>query len=346
MKLSGATARLPVSLTPRAARRFSLSALAVLALLLQLCVFNVSAQDETVDSSEEVVRVRTDLVTVPVFVTDKDGRRVPGLQKNDFEVLDAGRAVETTYFAAGTERVALLFVLDASGSTRDIITQQRETALAIFSRFGARSRVGVMHFRERPELVLPFTNDIRRAREAFRISAQPDRRTSIFDAALAAVRVFAGGERHAAERRIVILISDGLDTASAARAATVVNEAHAAGVSFYVIHLPLYTPREGRLVERRPSKGFRELAEQTGGRFFTVGDARSALDPRAEYDLAPVFKAIADDLLGQYVIGYYAGDAVRREGFHAVEVRLTPTARRKLRVSQLRAGYEHKVEIK
>ena len=332
-----------IALTPRAARQVSLS---LLAILLQICVFQVHAQDETIDASEEVVRVRTDLVTVPVFVTDRDGRRVAGLQKGDFEVLDAGRAVETTYFAAGTERVALLFLLDASGSTRDLITQQRETALAIFSRFGARSRVGVMHFRERPELVLPFTTDIRKAREAFRISAQPDRRTSIFDAALAAVRVFARGERQPAERRIIILISDGLDTSSTTRGAAVVNEAHAAGVSFYAIHLPLFTPREGRLVARPPSKGFRELAEQTGGRFFTVGDARSALDPRAEYDLSPVFKAIADDLLGQYVLGYYAGDAVRQTGFHAVEVRLKTAARRKLRVRQLRAGYEHKAEDK
>jgi VWFA-related protein len=340
MSLSRAAACPRLRSAPRAARFASLSALA---LLLQLCAFNAHAQEETVDSSEEVVRVRTDLVTVPVFVTDGEGRRVPGLRKGDFEVRDGGRAVETTYFAAGTERVALLFLLDASGSTRDLITQQRETALAIFSRFGARSRVAVMHFRERPELALPFTTDIRRAREAFRISAEPDRRTSIFDAALAAVRVFARGAREPAERRIVILISDGLDTASAARAAAVVEEARAGGVSFYVIHLPLFTPREGRLVARRPSKGFRELAEQTGGRFFTVGDARSALDPRAEYDLGPVFKAIADDLLGQYVLGYYAGEAERREeGFHAVEVRLTTGARRKLRVRQLRAGYEQR----
>lgn len=328
-------------LSPRAARSVPLYILA-LTLLLHSCVRDTRAQAETFEPSEEVVRVRTDLVTVPVYVTDAGGRRVPGLQKDDFEVLDGGRPVETSYFAAGTERVALLFLLDASGSTRDLITQQRETALALFSRFGTGSRVAVMHFRERPELALPFTTDIRGARAAFRIQAEPNRRTAIFDAALAAVRVFSRGERHPAERRIVILISDGLDTSSTARAANVVNEARAGGVSFYVIHLPLFTPREGRLVARRPAKGFRELAEQTGGRFFVVGDARSSLDPRAEYDLAPVFKAIADDLLGQYVLGYYAGESVRQAGFHAVEVRLTARERRRLRVRQLRAGYEHK----
>ena len=330
-----------LSPSPRAVRSISLHIFALI-IFLNFCVRDTHAQGETVEPPEEVIRVSTDLVTVPLFVTDAGGRRVPGLQLGDFEVRDAGRTIEASYFAAGTESVALLFLLDASGSTRDLITQQRETALAIFSRFGARSRVAVLHFRERPELALPFTNDLRAARSAFRISVQPNRRTSIFDAALAAVRAFRPDQSQPAERRIVVLISDGLDTSSTARASTVIEEARASGVSFYVIHLPLFTPREGRLVARRPSKGFRELAERTGGKFFVVGDARSALDPRAEYDLAPVFKAIADDLLGQYVIGYYAGEAERNGGFHAVEVRLASRVRRGLRVRQLRAGYEHK----
>lgn len=330
-----------LSLSPCAACSVSLHILA-LVIFLHFSVRDTHAQGEAVEPPEEIVRVSTDLVTVPLFVTDAGGRRVPGLQLGDFEVRDAGRTIEASYFAAGTESVALLFLLDASGSTRDLITQQRETALAIFSRFGAGSRIAVIHFRERPELALPFTNDIRAARSAFRISVQPDRRTSIFDAALAAVRAFHNEHRQPAERRIVVLISDGLDTSSTTRAAAVIADALEGGVSFYVIHLPLFTPREGRLVARRPSKGFRELAERTGGKFFVVGDARSSLDPRAEYDLAPVFKAIADDLLGQYVIGYYAGEAERRGGFHEVEVRLTSRVRRGLRVRQLRAGYEHK----
>jgi Ca-activated chloride channel family protein len=287
--------------------------------------------------------VRTDLVTVPVFVTGEGGRRVSGLGRDDFEVRDNGRRVETVYFAAGAEQVALLFLLDASGSTREIIARQRETALAIFSRFGARSRVAVMQFRERPELTLPFTDDIANARAAFQTPALPDRRTAIFDASAAAVRAFQTPAAPPAERRLVVLISDGLDTVSTARAATVADHARAAGVSFYVIHLPLYTPSaDGRLVARRPAKGFRELAAKTGGQFFVVGDARAALDPRATYDLQNVFQAIADDLLGQYVLGYYASAAEQTAGHHRVEVRLAPKAGRGLRVRQLREGYDFK----
>jgi VWFA-related protein len=286
------------------------------------------------------VSVRTDLVTVPVIVTNERGRRVAGLKANDFQLLDAGRQVDTSYFAAGTDRVAILFLLDASGSTNDVLTQQRETSLALLSRFGPRSRVAVMHFREQPELVQPFTSDERKARQAFRPQAISNRLTAIFDASLAAVRAFASATREPAERRIVILISDGLDTASSTRAESVIVEASTLGVSFYVIHLPLFRPSEGRLVERRPSKGFRDIADKTGGQFFTLGDAASSLNPRAEYDLKPIYDRITEDLLGQYMIGFYAGGRPRDGKVRSIEVRLTPhNKREKLSLRQLRGDY-------
>ena len=293
-------------------------------------------------SEDEVEVIRTDLVVVPVYVTDGRGRRVPGLTQGDFVVRDNGHIIEPSYFAAGAESVGLLFLLDASGSTREIVTQQSETALALFSRFGGRSRVAVMQFRERPEPTLPFTRDLRAARAAFSIASLSNHRTAIFDAALASVREFSTGARDARERRIVVLISDGLDTASATPPAAVIEEARAAGVSFYVIHLPLYEPRGGHLAARRPAKGFRELAEKTGGQFFVVGDARSSLDPRAEHDLAPIFRAIAEDLQSQYVLGYHASAAGQEPGLHRVEVRLGSPRDRKLRVRQLRESYEPK----
>ena len=234
------------------ARAQALRALALL-FLLHLCPQPAPAQQEPPEDSGEVVRVETDLVTVPFTVTDSRGRRVAGLARDEFEVFDNGRRVEPSYFAAGAEHVSLLFLLDASGSTRDIITQQRETALALFSHFGAGSRVAVMQFRERAELTLPFTRELRRAPRAFRTESLAESRTAIFDAALSAARAFAEAPRQAAERRIVVLISDGLDNASAARAESAIEEARAAGVTFYVIHLPLYAPRDGRLAARRPS---------------------------------------------------------------------------------------------
>jgi Ca-activated chloride channel family protein len=291
---------------------------------------------------DDVVRVRTDLVTVPAFVTDGRGRRVFGLTQSDFSVRDNGRQVALSYFAAGAEHVALAFALDASGSVREIISQQRDAALKLFSRFKVGSRVAVLYFGEGAALVLPFTNDAAKAEPAFTARLPASRRTAIFDGAAAALRAFAAGKSNPAERRILILISDGLDTASAARAPTVIRDAQSLNVSIYIIHLPLYAPRDGRLAVRPPAKGFRDLAERTGGRYFLVGDAKSALDPQATFDLAPVFQAIEEDLRGQYVLGYYPDDASRSSGLHRVEISLTGSSGRKLRVRALREEYNLK----
>jgi len=114
----------------------------------------------------------------------------------------------------------------------------------------------------------------------------------------------------------VILISDGLDNASTAKPATVIEAARNRRVSFYVIHVPLFEPRDGRLSVRRPSKGFRDLADKTGGQYFVA--ATDPLQPAAPVDLAPIFQAIEDDLRSQFLIGFYLNEKAndgRRHNF-------------------------------
>ena len=111
-----------------------------------------------------------------------------------------------------------------------------------------------------------------------------------------------------AERRIVILISDGLDNASRTKPGAVIDAALNNHVSFYVIHLPLFEPRDGRLAVRAPAKGFRDLAEKTGGKYFLAGDVKSALAPVKDIDLTAIFQAIEEDLKSQYLLGFYLGE--------------------------------------
>ena len=326
--------------------RFALPDLRPALLILFLLIFathptSVFTQ-QSEDSGDDVLRLSTNFVTVPVLVTDAAGRRVFNLKPEEFVLRDNGRVFALQYFATGTDRVALAFALDASGSAREIIPRQREIALALFSRFGSGSRVAVLRFAETAEMVAPFTMQADNALSAFRFSAPANRPTAIFDAAAMAVRSFDAPESDSAERRIIILISDGLDTASKVSASAVIDQARALNVSFYVIHLPLFTPREGRLAARPASKGFRQLAERTGGRYFMVGDAKSALDPRAGYDLAPVFKSIEEDLQSQYVLGYYLDEAARVASFHRIEISVVARSKQKLRVRSLREGYNLK----
>ena len=305
-------------------------------LLVPLCPFSISAQEP-----DDVIRVRTDLVAVPLVVTDSRGRRVSGLRAEDFALHDDTRAARIDYFGSGTDRVALLFALDASGSAREIVTQQREAATALFSRFGRGSRVAVLHFGESVRLSAGFTSTPEVIEEVFNAPAQATQGTAIFDGAATAVRTFDGSGGFSTERRIVLLMSDGLDTLSSTTYRDVIEAARLRGVSFYVIHFPLFSPREGQLEPRPPSKGFRELAEQTGGRYFRIGDAQSALNPHPHYDLTKVFQAIDNDLRGQYVIGFYPSDAARDGQTHAVTVSLS-NKKQRLKVIQVRSTYNLK----
>jgi len=279
------------------------------------------AQQST--DEDDVVRVNTDLLLFPVRIRDKKGQAVAGLTEQDLSLKDQDQVTTGVYFAPGADRVAMLFALDQSGSLRQIIEQQREAALALFSRFGERSSVAIVRFSDTATLVAPFTKDLENARAAFKFRAAQNAKTAIFDAAASSLEAFDDLPPVRAERRIVVLISDGLDTRSRTSADRVIQDALDRHVSFYVIHLPLFEPRDGRLEVRRPAKGFKELAEKTGGKYFLVGDAKSALAPKPA-DLTAIFQAIEEDLKSQYLLGFYIAESSRDNRQHVFSVTMKP----------------------
>jgi len=310
------------------------TAQALLAGLLAIgCSFLTVAQSP---DQEDIVRVKTDLVAVSVTVVDSNGHRLSGFKQEDFVMSDDGRVVKIGHFSSGTDRVALVFLLDASGSARDYLVKQRDAALALFSRLGPGSQVAVAYFGNRMHQAVPFTDEIIKARAGFDFEAAAEQRSAIFDSAAAAVRMLAQRKSNPTERKIVILTSDGLDNASSTKANEVINCARSESISFYIIHFPLFAPYDGHLVMRPTAKGFRDLAEKTGGRFFSVGDVKLALNPGASYNLSTVFRAIEDDLASQYVLGYYPTEETSNRSDHKVEVALVKSNRHKPHVEILR----------
>jgi Ca-activated chloride channel family protein len=296
-------------------------------ILLLVCLYvavhpTTGSAQQTADD-EDVIRVNTDLLLFPVRIRDKKGLAVAGLTDQDLSLKDPDQVTTGLYFSPGADRVALMFALDQSGSLRQIIAQQQEAALALFSRFGERSSVAILRFSDRATLVTPFTRDLDAARAAFRFRAGSNEQTAIFDAAAKALTAYDDLPPVRSERRIIVLISDGLDTRSRTSADYVINAALERRVSFYVIHLPLFEPRDGRLQVRPPSKGFKDLADRTGGKYFLVGDAKSALMPR-ENDLTPIFQAIEEDLKSQYLLGFYISESSRDNRKHVFSVSMKP----------------------
>jgi Ca-activated chloride channel family protein len=298
------------------------------ALLLSCCLFAILCLQTSLTkaqapgAADEVIRIDTHLVVFPIRVRDKRGRAVAALTQSDLTLKDEDSATAGLYLYRGADRVSLVFALDQSGSLRDIMNQQRDAALALFAEFGEQSQVAVLRFAEKPQLALPFGRDLDSTRAAFVSATATHQRTAIFDAATAATKLFETLPRIRSERRLIILISDGLDTASTVKPATVIEAALKTQVTFYVIHLPLFTPRDGRLMVRTPAKGFRDLAEKTGGKYFLVGNTASPLASPANIDLSPVFKAIEEDLKSQYLLGFYTKETSNDGRMHRLVIGL------------------------
>ena len=312
-------------LVSQAAHRLSIR-LSVFGPIVSIVVFcaaltpRLAAQTTQQPEDNEVLRVSTNLLLFPARIRDRKGKRPNGLTESDLRLKDPDRVTTGLYLAAGVDRVAMIFALDESGSLRDIINEQRDAALQLYARFGSRSSIAVLHFAETPQIASSFARDSADARSAFEISARSNQHTAIFDAAAKAVEMFTSLPRVRNERRIVILISDGLDNLSKTKPGTVIDASRDKNVSFYVIHLPLFAPREGRLVVRSPAEGFRGLAEKTGGKYFLATD--SPLAPRGKIDLAPIFRAIEDDLRSQYLIGFYIAEKAHDGKLHKLSLSL------------------------
>jgi Ca-activated chloride channel homolog len=295
----------------------------IISSVLTLATGNSQARAQEPSSDDDVVRVTTDLLVFPVRVKDKSGRAVSGLTEKDVSLKDDAHVTKSFSFSGGADSVALVFALDQSGSLRETISQQRDAALALFTKFGERSHVAVLRFADSPQLVAPFDQDAETARRAFDFAAATNSHTAIFDAAAQAIKEFDALPFKRTERRIVILISDGLDNASRTKPAAIMEAALEKRVSFYVIHLPLFEPRDGRLSVRPPSKGFRELAEHTGGKYFLAAGRGSALS-NEKYDLTPIFDAIEEDLKSQYLLSFYLNETARDGRQHVFLVSMVP----------------------
>ena len=315
--------------------RFVFGSLLGLLLCLTGSVRSLTAQER---DAADVIRVRTDLVTVPVIVTDSRGRRIVGLTQSDFQLHAEGQAQEIRFFATGATRVALTFLIDTSGSAREYLGAERDAALSLLSRFGPQSEVSVLQFSDTSTVVVPFSVNIQEVRKGFDLSSVSGRHTAIFNAAMAALHSMNQRKVDATERRIVILTSGGLDTVSTVKASNVIEYARKSAVSFYVIHFPTFAPQGDRLAPRRAASGFRDLAEKTGGQYFLVGDAKSALAAHRKNDLSQVFKMIEEDLAGQYLLGFYPDGMYRDGRAHRLEV--SPSKKvHGYRIKTLREGY-------
>ena len=285
---------------------------------------------------QPVFRGTGDAVHVFVTVTDRDGRLVTTLTREDFEVRDEGKPQPITVFDNSPQPIRLILMLDVSGSMEGNLPLLRAAAEQLFARLRPDDRVRVGTFGHEVAISASFTRDVGELRAALPQTIAHDAPTPLWRAVDEALKTF-GDERDA--RPVVLVLSDGKDSGPVGfrqrfvSQVEVIDRARDEDVMIYAIGLRSRSRQPARpgigrgglramLTADLPDPGLARVAEETGGGYTEI---------RFGQDLGAAFERVADELHSQYLIGF---DPPRRDGkVHDIDVRvgergLKPRARK------------------
>ena len=247
-----------------------------------------------VASSSGQQKFKSGTLTVPVYVTvtDAEKRLVPDLDREDFEVYDNGKVQPLTVFENKSVPIAAIVMLDSSGSMTLILDRVKEGAEQFLMRLLPEDTGRVGAFNDKIEF-LPeneFTSDrdvlIRSLKELD--FGYP---TRLWDAVDESIRRLEG----VPQRKVILVFTDGADTASRRDLDDVMQEARAKEVMVYAIGLETKISPNGQVQRSSPDRGLKKLAEETGGGFMLL---------KKEDELGPTFTRVAQELHSQYVLGF------------------------------------------
>lgn len=252
-------------------------------------------------------RAATKVVALYATVLDSNLRLVPGLMREDFEVLDNDKPQALTVFSSEVEPITVVVMLDTSGSMTHNIDLVKAGAEQFLLRLLPRDRAQVGDFNDKIQMLSGVTGDRDELIAALR-DVDFGYPTRLWDAVDAALESLAGLEG----RRVVLAFTDGADTASRIGFGDVLDRARTDEVMVYGIGLEGEEPGpNGRPMRTRPDRSLRKLAEETGGGYFQ-------LDKRDQ--LTSTFTRVSVELHSQYVLGF--SPETRDRKVHRLEVRV------------------------
>lgn len=251
-----------------------------------------------------LAKVEVNLVELNVSVFDEAGRFAKGLTKDDFTVLEDGVKQELSAFEfAESLPMALGLVVDGSGSMEKSMPLVKQAATEFVSNLvGEKDRGFVIEFRERPTLLAAMTSS-----RAALIRAIGETRaggaTAFHDSVVLGLYQF----RSLAGKKALVVLTDGKDNHSSTDWPTMKRYARTAGVPIFVIGLDLSVFDMGL-------KGkLRELADDTGGEAFFIGDAKQ---------LPEIYRKIESEVRAQYFLTYLTESTRKENEYRLVEVRV------------------------
>jgi Ca-activated chloride channel family protein len=232
------------------------------------------------------------IVSIFATISDADRRLVPGLEIDDFEILDNDQPQPIVVFDNKVQPITVVVMLDTSASMTSSIALLRAAAEQFVLRLLPADKGRVGAFNDKIQFSARFTNN----RDEL-VSDVKDldygNGTRLWDAINASLDELKGVEG----RRVILVFTDGDDTASKVGLGRVTDRARDEDVMVYAIGLESEFFDGQRIVRTKPDRGLRKIADETGGGYFEL---------KKSAELAPTFTKVAQELHSQYALGFEA----------------------------------------
>lgn len=295
---------------------------------------------------DDVIKVDVDVVNVLFNVRTKKSGLVGNLTKDDFEVYEDGKKQDIKFFTRESNLpLTIGMLVDVSMSQEFLIEQEKMSAIQFFQRVLRKQDLAfLMSFGPEAELLQDYTNSIKLLRAgldglrplgspgAFSPTGSPvptagtPRGTILYDAVFLAA---AEQLKSQVGRKVIILITDGMDQGSRYTRDKAIEAAQKSDAIIYSIFHADYR-RNGYYY--RPNPGdLNRMSNETGGRMFEAGRG----------DLNSIFKEIEDDVRSQYAIGFTPTNPNKDGSFRKLEIR---TKNKELKVFARKGYYAVKPE--
>ncbi|HUZ94314.1 MAG TPA: VWA domain-containing protein [Edaphobacter sp.] len=302
-----------------------LVALALAAMLL----YQAPIERRPAPQQVPTIKVETRLVNVAVNVTDAHGAPVPGLTQGDFQISEDNHPQKIAFFEKeSTTPLSIVLALDTSESIFNNERLEKEAAKHFVNAIVRdQDELDLMDFSDTVREIVPFTNQKKQIERGLN-ELQPGDETVLYDAIYLASQRLSQTRQDAGRRRVLVLITDGVDTKDT-RYEQALEQAQRAGAMIYSLIIVPVQADAGR--NTGGEHALIQMSEDTGGKYYYVEDPK-ALDA--------AFSHISDDLRTQYVLGYYAPQGVRNDqSLRTIGVKMNDAALRDKYSLRYRTGY-------
>ena len=310
--------------------------IAALIFVAGLLTFSVKSQDK---KDDEVIKVNTDLVTVPVIVSDRQNRYIAGLKEKDFTLLQNGKPQKIEFFVNEEAPITVALMLDTSRSTQFVLDDIKDAAVEFIKSLRPNDRTLILTFDNNVEFLSGLTADKKELESAIKNARIGDNFGTVLNDAVS--QVVNKNLKTVKGRKAIVLLTDGKDAGSDLTQTELLYQLAESDTMVYSIFYATGGNQRRRIFDggNFPNRGIfgrirerqrqgnnqrvnrkneeaaeflQTAADETAGRFYRNDVTK----------LNEIFSSIADELRKQYVLGFYPEQSNDRTDTFQVKVQI------------------------